>query len=64
MKALHAQEFTDLKNKQDNDPFYKDLPPKDDLEAEADYAAQALQVYARFADEENALLLRLAAKGA
>jgi hypothetical protein len=65
MKALHAQEFKDLKTQQDDDPFHDIDPPEDeDVEGQAEYAAQALQAKAKFDDEENALLLRLAAKGA
>ncbi len=60
MKALHAQEFTDLKVRQDDDPFF-DLDVPRDLDGQAEYAAQALRVQAKYADEENALLLHLAA---
>jgi len=62
MKALHAQDFKTLKLKRDNDPFFDlDVPP--DLEGQAEYAAEARRVEAKYADEENALLLRLAAEG-
>lgn len=62
MKVLHAQDFKDLKVKRDADPFFDlDVPP--DLEGQAEYAAEALRVQAKYADEEDALLLRLAAGG-
>lgn len=62
MKMLHAQHFKDLKDKQDADPFF-DLDVPTDLEGQAEYAEEARRVEAKYADEENALLLRLAAQG-
>lgn len=63
MKALHPREFQDLIDRRDDDPFHDlDLPADTDVAAQADYAEQALQVQTRYADEERALLLRLAAE--
>ncbi|PYE77855.1 E3 ligase-like protein (putative virulence factor) [Xylophilus ampelinus] len=61
MKALHPQEFQDLKTRQDEDPFYDlDLPPDTDVVAQAAYAEKAQQVAEQHAEQEQALLLRLA----
>ncbi|MBW8832797.1 MAG: hypothetical protein JF606_26050 [Burkholderiales bacterium] len=62
MKALYAQEFTGLTKKQSKDPFYSLYPPPD-LEGQAQYAEEARRFEAKCADEENALLLHLAAEG-
>lgn len=62
MRMLHAQDFKDLKTKQDDDPFF-DLDVPADLEGQVEYAAKARRVEAKHAREENAMLLRLAAGG-
>ncbi|MFE8645921.1 NEL-type E3 ubiquitin ligase domain-containing protein [Sphingomonas sp. NCPPB 2930] len=62
IQALYPQEFQDLKSRQDEDPFYDlDLPAATDLAEQAAYAERALQVHNRHAQEERALMLRLAA---
>jgi C-terminal novel E3 ligase, LRR-interacting len=62
MKALHAQKFKDFQLERDADPFHNfDVP--EDLEGQANYAAEAARINAEWDQKENALLLRLAREG-
>ena len=62
MKALHAQEFKNLEWERNDDPFF-DLDVPADVEGQAEYAAEARRIEAKWNEKENALLLRLAAEG-
>jgi C-terminal novel E3 ligase, LRR-interacting len=62
MRALHAQRFQELEVERNDDPFF-DLDVPDDVAGQADYAAEALRVKAKWDEKENALLLRLAREG-
>ncbi|MBW8833552.1 MAG: hypothetical protein JF606_30130, partial [Burkholderiales bacterium] len=61
MKTIYATEFADLRERQENDPFYKlDVPRNDDVVKQFEYNDQARLVLARHKEEEAALLRQLA----